>query len=122
MYLGHGNRFVGGHLHTIGNRCWCGYLTIPVGFHTRDGTGQVADDGKGEAAYLGWLASSDKPGHVNPPVMEEIRGVTKPPPKRDESPVVTKVCDETPKGGRPKKYRSRAAQQAAYRGRHEDTR
>lgn len=36
----------------------------------------------------------------------------------DETPPVTKVCDETPKAGRPKKYASRASQQAAYRRRH----
>lgn len=35
----------------------------------------------------------------------------------DETPPVTKACDETPKVGRPKKYKSRAEQQAAYRER-----
>lgn len=37
--------------------------------------------------------------------------------KRDETPPVTKVCDEK-KTGRPKKYASRAEQQKAYRRRH----
>ena len=47
--------------------------------------------------------------------------VTKPPEKRDETPPVTKVRDENApivtKKGRPKRYTSRAAQQAAYRER-----
>ena len=72
MYLGHGNRFVGGHLHTIGNRCWCGYLALPVGFHTRDDKEKVVEDGKGEERYLAWLGSDEKPDYVNPPVMEEV--------------------------------------------------
>ena len=70
--LGHGNRFVGGHLHTIGNRCWCGYLAIPVGFHTRDSKGKVVEDGKGEERYLAWLGSEEKPDYVDPPVMAEV--------------------------------------------------
>lgn len=44
------------------------------------------------------------------------KSVTKRPKKRDETPSVTKVCDETPRG-RPKKYKNRAEQQAAYRER-----
>ena len=68
--LGHGNRFIGGHLHTIGNRCWCGYLAVPVRFHERDPKGKVA--GKGEERYLAWLASDEKPDYVNPPVMAEV--------------------------------------------------
>ena len=70
-FLGHGNRFVGGHLHTTGNRCWCGHLTVPVRFHDRDSNGKVTKDG--EEQYLAWLASDEKPDYVNPPVMEEIR-------------------------------------------------
>lgn len=107
------------HFHTIGNRCWCGHLTVPVRFHERDSRGNVIGN-KGEGRYLAWLASDEKPDFVNPPVMAEIN--------RDETPHVTKVCDETPnnvtvcdetpKTGRPKKYKSRAEQQAAYRRRH----
>ncbi len=73
MYLGHGNRFVGGHQHTTGNRCWCGFLAVPARFHERDGKGRVIGE-LGEGRYLAWLASDEKPDYVNPPVMEEIRG------------------------------------------------
>lgn len=78
--LGHGNRFVGGHLHTIRNRCWCGYLAVPVRFHERDDKGKVTKEGEGQ--YLAWLASDEKPDYVNPPVMEEIRGKELPRPAK----------------------------------------
>lgn len=70
--LGHGNRFVGGHLHSIGYRCWCEYLAVPARFHDRDDKGKVVGE-RGEKRYLAWLASDEKPEYVNPPVMEEIR-------------------------------------------------
>ena len=59
------------HFHTIGRRCWCGYLAVPVRFHDRDQRGNVVGN-KGEANYLAWLASDEKPDFVNPPVMEEV--------------------------------------------------
>ena len=114
MYLGHGNRFVGGHLHTIGNRCWCGYLAVPVGFHERDGKGKVVGE-KGEGRYLGWLGSDEKPVHVNPPVMAEVlhKAVVKSP--------VTQTADELcNECGKPKTGRGKACnacRQAAYRER-----
>ena len=65
------------HFHTIGNRCWCGYLAIPVRFHAREGNVIKG----GEEQYLAWLSSDEKPDCVNPPVMEEVlrKSVTKVP-------------------------------------------
>ena len=98
------------HFHTIGNRCWCGYLTVPVRFHERGQRGNVIG-GKGEERYLAWLASDEKPDFVNPPVMAEI--------KRDivpESPIKRTGRPLIPQGrGRPKKWASEAERKAAYR-------
>lgn len=125
MYLGHGNRFVGGHLHTIGNRCWCGYLTVPVRFHERDDKGKVTKEG--EEQYLRWLASAEKPGYVNPPVMAEIKR-TAPPPIVGTPPTgvttemitepkaVTKTCNTCGRAVTGRKV-CNACRQAAYRER-----
>ena len=115
--LGHGNRFVGGHQHTIGNRCHCGFLTVPVRFHERDGKGKVVGE-LGEGRYLAWLASDEKPDHVNPPVMAEIKRVT---PvvvglesvSREDKKCVT--CDKVFTG---RGKVCHACRQAAYRRRH----
>ena len=123
-FLGHGNRFVGGHLHTIGNRCWCGYLAVPTRFHNRDGKGNVI--GGGEEQYLTWLASDEKPDYVNPPVMEEIKRdiVPESPIKRTDVPEKTVGASrpargvDSPRRGRPKKWKSETERKAAYRERH----
>ena len=116
MYLGHGNRFVGGHLHTIGNRCWCGYLAVPVRFHTRSPTGKVIEDGQAEERSLGWLGSDEKPDYVNPPVMAEVlhKTVTQTPVTQ---PPVGELCN---KCGKPRTGRGKVCnkcRQAAYRER-----
>lgn len=125
-FLSHGNRFVGGHLHTIGGRCWCGYLTVPTRFHDRDSKGNVT--GKGEEQYLAWLASDEKPDYVNPPVMSEIRGdhglegvtdqdhsAVTPPETVTES--GNKTCNTCGKAVTGRKV-CNACRQAAYRERH----
>ena len=127
MFLGHGNRFVGGHLHTIGNRCWCGFLAVPTRFHERDDKGKVARDGGKQ--YLAWLASEEKPDYVNPPVMAEIRGgagtVAQQPSGCDGAnggstpPASTKTCNTC---NRPFVTRGKVCnrcRQAAYRRRHD---
>lgn len=110
MYFGQA-RFVGGHLHTIGRRCWCGYLAVPVRFHDRDSRGNVV--GGGEEQYLAWLVSDEKPDYVNPPVMAEVLHKTV-----TESPVTQgELCNEC---GNPKTGRGKVCnrcRQAAYRGR-----
>ena len=63
-------RFVGGHLHSIGNRCWCGYLTVPVQFHTRNERGEVVEDGKAQKRYFDYLRT--EPDGVDPPCMAEL--------------------------------------------------
>ena len=97
--LGHGDRFVGGHLHQIGRRCVCGYLAVPNRFHNRDGAGKIiSSQEQAEGAYLAWLGSGEKPVYVDPPVMEEI--------KRDNVPK---------KRGRPKKWKDETERKRAYR-------
>ena len=97
------------HFHTIGNRCWCGYLAVPARFHERDSRGSVVGE-KGEERYLAWLASEEKPDCVNPPVMEEI--------KRDIVPESLIKRTDVPKKGRPKKWGNEAERKRAYRERH----
>ena len=99
------------HFHTLGNRCHCGHLTIPVSFHSRDSEGNVISDGKGEIEYLKWLASDDKPDYVNPPVMEEIKR-TKPEKELTDTNKRTR--------GRPRKWESDAARKASSRERKQD--
>ncbi len=108
------------HFHTIGNRCRCGHLTIPVSFHSRDSSGRVIEDGKGEAEYLRWLASDDKPDYVNPPVMAEVRGnavVTKPEVVTESG---NKTCTECG-GAVTRRKVCNKCRQAAYRRRHEES-
>lgn len=69
---------------------------------------------KGPERYLAWLASDEKPGYVNPPVMAEVlhKTVTQSRVTQQE------VCNEC---GKPKTGRGKACnacRQAAYRGRH----
>ncbi len=125
-FLGTGNRFVGGHLHTIGNRCQCGHLTIPVSFHSRDKEGNIISDGKGEAAYLTFLASDEKPDYVNPPVMSEIKRDNVPEKNKRDTDVPEMTPSKPasrPKGadsvhrGRPKKWKNETERKAAYRER-----
>ena len=97
------------HFHTIGNRCFCEYLTVPNRFHDRDNRGNVIG-GKGPERYLAWLRD-EKPDHVNPPVMDEIKRDSVP-----ESPI--KRTDVPLNRGRPKKWKSEAERKAAYRRRH----
>ena len=116
------------HFHTTGNRCWCGYLTVPNRFHERDQRGNVIGN-KGPKRYLAWLASDEKPDFVNPPVMAEIKRDNVPEKnKRDiearESTVTPSRPALRPKGadsvhrGRPKKWANEAERKAAYRRRH----
>ena len=109
------------HFHTIGNRCWCGYLTVPVRFHERDQRGNVIGH-KGEERYLAWLASDEKPDFVNPPIMAEIRAEKN---KRSERAVkaapkssVREVEPLIKRRGRPKKWKSEAERHQAYRERN----
>lgn len=101
------------HFHTIGNRCWCGHLTVPNRFHERDSRGNVIG-GKGEGRYLAWLASDEKPDFVNPPVMAEIKRdiVPESPIKRTDVPLNPQ---EPGRRGRPKKWASEAKRKAAYK-------
>lgn len=126
MFLGHGNRFVGGHQHTMGNRCHCGVLAVPTRFHERDGKGKVVGN-KGEERYLAWLASDERPAHVNPPVMAEIRRAplipsVLNPVTQDGKPVtqpdsVTKTCNTCGKPVTGHGKVCNACRQAAYRSR-----
>jgi hypothetical protein len=115
------------HFHTIGRRCWCGYLTVPNRFHERDSRGNVIGH-KGESQYLAWLASDEKPAHVNPPVMAEVRGDHGIPVEGvtdDDHGVVTqpesgnKTCNTCGEVVTRRKVCNKC-RQAAYRRRHEE--
>lgn len=72
------------HWHRLGERCWCGHLALPgwcyvSGWDEKKKTSALISHEKAEERYLRWLASSEKPEYVNPPVMEEIRGVQRRP-------------------------------------------
>ena len=103
--LGHGDRFAGGHLHSIGNRCWCGYLAVPNRFHTRDKEGNVVEDGKAEGRYFDYLRNA--PEYVNPPCMAEIKRTSN---KRTEETPIKRTR------GRPKKWKDDAERMRAKRG------
>ncbi len=118
----------GEHLHTLGRRCQCGHLTIPVSFHSRDSGGNVISDGKGEAEYLRWLGSAAKPDYVNPPVMEEIKRTKRPEKELTDAIKRTDVPETavrpstpgprgsaSPRRGRPKKWGSDAERKRAER-------
>lgn len=111
------------HFHTIGNRCHCGYLTVPNRFHDRDSRGNVIGH-KGPERYLAWLASDEKPAHVNPPVMEEVTRRSDTP---QAGPVLVKLADVSREDKKcvtcEKVFTGRgkvchACRQAAYRRRH----
>ena len=115
------------HFHTIGNRCWCGYLTVPNRFHERDQRGNVIGH-KGPERYLAWLASDEKPDFVNPPVMEEINrteSTNRTVRTEKEAPVGAGRPPQEPLNsagggrgkGRPKKWANEAERLKAYRER-----
>ena len=107
-------RFAGGHLHSIGNRCWCGYLAVPVRFHTRNDKGEVVEDGKAEKRYFDYLGTN--PPGVDPPCMAEALHKTVTQPRVTQS-TGADLCNTC---GKEKKGRGKvcnACRQSAYRER-----
>lgn len=123
--------------HRYGERCICGYLSVPSPFYAAEGKQGDKDfkertHEEAEKAYLEWLGSDERPEWVNPPVLREV--VTKSPDSVTKLPNNV-TCDETSvtkaspesakevprrKTGRPKRYESAAERQKAYRSRHGD--
>lgn len=94
------------HWHRLGERCWCGHVTVPARFYLDANAKPTLSQEQAEGAYLSWLETN------NPALFAKLSPVTKP---RDET-----LCDETPvtKVGRPKTHGSHAERQAAYRKSH----
>lgn len=87
------------HYHRMGERCWCGYLSVPSRFYVKSYQEVklknktrvepvLCGQEEAEAAYLAWLRTG--PEHVNPPVMAELSHPG--PAKKDVPPSMSHPC------------------------------